>query len=390
MGVREDGRLLFCAKCLRTLTAESLSLLGLKGTSTVIFSLAREHGKSPMKPIAIHHRKGSFSDRWIEYCQANQVPFVLVDCYSSEIIQRLRDASALLWHIAHGVATDILMARHVLNAAEVMRLPVFPNWAAQWHFDDKVAQKYLLESIGAPLVPTFAFFDLQSALAWIDSTTFPKVFKLRRGSGSRNVRLVRTPKEARRLARKAFRFGYKPSGALLDSIVARKLQKSQQEGRLWSFLRSIPAKVRHRLAHDFMMGRERGYVYFQDFVPNNDHDTRVTVIGKRAFCFRRRVRSGDFRASGSGQILFDQEAINRECIQIAFGIAQRLGTQSLAFDFVKNEDGQVQVIEVSFGYVPKLVYDCGGFWDSDLQWHAGAMRPEDAILEDMLTVLSNS
>ena len=39
----------------------------------------------------------------------------------------------------------------------------------------------------------------------------------------------------------------------------------------------------------------RGYVYFQDFIPDNQFDTRVTVIGNRAFAFIRKVRPGDFR-----------------------------------------------------------------------------------------------
>lgn len=43
---------------------------------------------------------------------------------------------------------------------------------------------------------------------------------------------------------------------------------------------------------------ERGYAYFQDFIPNNDSDTRVVVIGgKFAAAEKRMVRKDDFRAS---------------------------------------------------------------------------------------------
>jgi len=341
-----------------------------------------------MKPLAIHHRKGSFSDRWIEYCLEKGIPYDVVDCYSSDIIERLRPASALLWHIGHGVASDMLMGRHVLNAAELMGLAVFPNWATQWHFDDKIAQKYLLESIDAPLIPTYVFFDLESALAWIENARFPKVFKLRRGSGSRNVRLARTPEEARNFARKAFRAGYKPSGAMLDSVTASKVQKAFKEARLWEFMRAAPRKVRHRLTLDFLMGRERGYVYFQDFMENNDHDTRVAVIGQRAFGFHRQVRDGDFRASGSGRIVYDRGAIDPDCIRTAFQTAHRLKAQSMAFDFVTDSLGRVQIVEVSFGYASKPVYDCGGFWDPDLNWHDRPTWPEHAIMEDILAEVS--
>lgn len=340
-----------------------------------------------MKPIAIHPREDSFSGRWIEYCKEHRVDYCLVDCYAPNIISRLENTSALLWHFSQGVAADLLMGRHVLNAAEILGLEVFPNRVTQWHFDDKIAQKYLLEAIRAPMAPAYAFFDLESARHWIESATFPKVFKLRRGSGSQNVYLVRTPGEAARLARKAFGFGFNPSGALLNSIAVWKVRQASRAGKLWKFLRTVPRKVRRRLAFDLLMGRERGYVYFQEFIPNNQFDTRVTVIGPRAFAFRRRVRAGDFRASGSGQIVYGREAIDPECLRTAFRVAQQLEAQSIAFDFVHDPSGRALIVEVSFGYLPEAVYDCGGFWDPELAWHATPTWPEHAILEDVLTAV---
>lgn len=38
--------------------------------------------------IAIHDRKGSFSDRWIKYCQINKVPYKVVDCNASDIVSQ--------------------------------------------------------------------------------------------------------------------------------------------------------------------------------------------------------------------------------------------------------------------------------------------------------------
>ena len=346
-----------------------------------------------MKPLAIHARTESFSDRWIEFCQEYDVPYTLVNCYHWDIMDKLRETSALLWHIGHGSATDILMGRHVLNAAEIMGLAVFPNRATQWHFDDKIAQKYLLESIGAPLVSTYVFFDLQSAREWINETSFPKVFKLRRGAGSRNIRLVRDKDEAWRLVRQAFYFGYKPSGTLLGSawkVNAWKAKQAHSQGKLWDFIRTIPAKALHRIQLDFLMGRERGYVYFQDFMPHNDYDTRITIIGNRAFGFCRRVRPNDFRASGSGLIVYDRAAISPECIRTAFLVAHCLGFQSMAFDFVKDVQGQPHILEVSYGFDPKPVFDCGGFWDQSLTWHDTPRWPEHAIIEDVLAVVRST
>ena len=85
---------------------------------------------------------------------------------------------------------------------------VFPDFRTNWHFDDKLGQKYLLEALGIPLVPTHVFYDKKTALEWASKTTFPKVFKLRGGAGSANVKLARTKKEAVKLIRKAFGKGF--------------------------------------------------------------------------------------------------------------------------------------------------------------------------------------
>src|SRR5690606_9843799 len=71
-------------------------------------------------------------------------------------------------------------------------------------------------------------------------------------------------------------------------------------------------------------GKERGYVYFQEFVGGNDSDIRVVVIGGRAFAIRRMVRKNDFRASGSGRILYDPAIIPLSAVAMAFELAGRM------------------------------------------------------------------
>jgi len=140
--------------------------------------------------IAIHKRPGSFSDRWIEYCNQKNINYKIVNCYDSDIINQLKDCSGLMWHWNHGDYREQNFARQLIISIEKMGAKVFPNSNTCWHFDDKVGQKYLLEAIGAPLAPTYVFYDKKSAFDWIDKTTFPKVFKLRGGAGSLNVKLV--------------------------------------------------------------------------------------------------------------------------------------------------------------------------------------------------------
>lgn len=48
--------------------------------------------------IAIAERKGSFSDYWIAYCEDNNIPFIRVNPYDSDIINQVKDCDAFMWH----------------------------------------------------------------------------------------------------------------------------------------------------------------------------------------------------------------------------------------------------------------------------------------------------
>ena len=337
--------------------------------------------------FAIHRREGSFSDRWIEYCEVQGIQYKVVNCLDSDIVKQLSSSDVLLWHWSHADPREQLMARHVIRAAEMMGVKAFPNTSSCWHFDDKIAQKYLLEAIGAPLVPTYVFYDLKEALRWIDQTSFPKVFKLRRGAGSNNVKLARSAAEARALAKRAFSSGFSPVPHYGQDALKR-YRVAKKRGDLLSVVKRLPRVLTTIQGNRNMMAREKGYIYFQDFIPGNDFDTRVTVVGDRAFAYTRNVRPGDFRASGSGDVVYDTGRINRKCLEIAFDVTRKVESQSMAFDFVLGEQQQPLILEVSYGYIPQLVHSCTGYWDGRLNWCEGQVWPQDAIIIDLLKDIS--
>ena len=335
------------------------------------------------RPLAIHHRRTSYSERWIAYCESHGIPYTIVDCLEPAILSRLAEARALLWHWHHEDPSSVLIAREVIMAVERMGLAVFPNTRTCWHYDDKVGQKYLLEAVGAPLIPTYIFYDLDSAEDWIESAAFPKVFKLRKGAGSQNVRLVPDARAARALAGQAFGRGFRPIAGYTADLSRRFASARKREGVFEALLR-LPRTLARIRRLNSELGRERGYLYFQDFLDGNPFDTRVTVIGDRAFAFTRDVRPGDFRASGSGRIVYDPRRIRPECIDIAFDVTRRLESQSMAFDFVLDGGGAPRIAEVSYCYDARAVYDCAGHWDERHGWHEGHMWPEEAILIDLV------
>lgn len=332
--------------------------------------------------IAIHNRKGSFSDRWINYCEKQNLNYKIVNAYDSDIIEQLNDCDAFLWHHHHGIFSDTLFSQQLLSSLEHGKMKVFPDFNTAWHFDDKIAQKYLLEKIDAPLVPSYVFYDKAEALEWIKNTSFPKVFKLRRGAGAANVSLITSKRKATKIINTAFSKGF-PAFNRIGHFKERINKVMHGKEDFTSIFKGI-----YRLIYSTEYGKaqpnEKGYAYFQDFIPNNDFDIRVIVIGKRAFALKRFVRKGDFRASGSGEISYCKEDIDVRCIEIAFQVNEKLKTQTIGYDFVFDKNNKPLIVEISYGFAVKPYDPCPGYWDDHLNWHEGKFNPQEWMIEDLI------
>jgi len=332
--------------------------------------------------IAIHNRPGSFSDRWIKYCEENDIPYKIVNAYDSDIVHQVDDCTAFMWHHTHCDYRDKLFAKQLIYSLEAKGLKVFPDFHTTWHFDDKVGQKYLLGAIGAPFVPSYVFYNKKEAIEWVNQTTFPKVFKLREGAGSANVQLVPTKKGAIHLVNRAFGKGF-PQFNRRENLKERIRKYKEGKDTLWGVCKGIGRLIiPTELAK--MVGPEKGYVYFQDFIPNNVFDIRIIIVGDKAFVIKLLVRKNDFRASGSGNIIYKKQAIDERCVQIAFNINDKIKAQSIAFDFVFDANNQPLIIEISYGFMAKGYDPCEGYWDKDLNWHEGAFNPYGWMVQLLL------
>lgn len=332
--------------------------------------------------IAIHNNNKGFTKRWISYCVDNNISYKLVNCYSSDIIEQLDECDTLLWHFYHNDYRDMLFARQLLYSLMAMGKKVFPDFNTAWHFDDKVGQKYLLESINAPLVPSYVFYTKDEAVKWINKTQFPKVFKLRGGAGAENVRLVRTRKEAIRLANIAFGSGFSKFnrlGYLKERIRKYKEGKDSIPGVLKGLARIFVPTTLAR-----MSTVEKGYAYFQDFLPENLFDIRVIVIGDKAFAIKRMTRKDDFRASGSGHIIYDINQIDERCVKLAFEVNAKIKSQCIAYDFIFDETQNPLIVEISYGFLTSGYDKCEGYWDKDMNWYEGSFNPYGWMLENLI------
>lgn len=329
-----------------------------------------------------------FSSRWAEAVQARGAAVKWLDLLGAEPLKQVSGCAGVMWHWFHYPHEQRLAALPILRVVEEhLRIPVFPDLATCWHYDDKIAQSYLLEALGIPHPQTRVFWRKEDALAWCEKAEYPVVAKLSGGAGSMNVRLIRDAAAARAYVKQCFS---------ASGILVRPGLPANRLGRCWARLKRATKRAAQAPAYvlcdrfpalpnrTFWMP-QKNYALFQEFLSGNEFDTRVTVIGNRAFAFRRLNRPGDFRASGSGRIEHDPEAIDKRCIRAAFDAARKLKSQSMSFDFLFRGEGREPVVgEVSYCYADWAVQQCPGHWDAALNWHAGRLWPQEAHAEDFL------
>lgn len=331
--------------------------------------------------IGIQNNPRGFAKKWIEYCNEQNINYKLIDVYSSDAIAQLKDCDAFMWHTDHLSRKDYQVAKRLLTAVEHSGKICFPSIYENWHYDDKVAQKYLLEAIDAPLIPSYVFYDEQEALDWAAHTSWPKVFKLTGGAGSSNVRLIHSEKEAQKIIHRAFRRGF----IAFDQrkyFLEETFSKYRKHKSLWRLLKSFRHLLKP-LNKNWVNHIEKDYVYFQEFMPNNDYDLRLVVVNQeRIFGLKRYNRVGDFKASGSGNMDYLNNNVDKSILKLALEVAKRLKMNSVAYDIVFDKDQKPVIIEITYAYSTSAYEKCPGYWDSDFDWHDGEIGNYSAWMVD--------
>jgi len=335
----------------------------------------------------VHHNgeKQSFSDRWFQLAKEWGIDAVAVDVFSKDVIPQIAACDAFMWRCDPS-ALPRLYAKRLLYAIEKgLGLPVFPNLKSSWHFEDKIGQYYFLSAAGIPTPATRIFWQREQAKRFCETAEYPFVLKLSAGYQASNVRLMRNREEALFYVDQLFTHGVTGLGYKPTSRPRQLLRRLRAAAAL--------VKGNHPYAPTEQAELQHGYFFAQEFLPDNDFDVRITIIGNRAFVFRRLNRPDDFRASGSGRIDWNPHEIGEELVRFAFNVARKLNAQTVAVDIIRRGTEPV-IVELTLSYASWAVRDCSGHWTlhgnpetGDLKWLDGSMRPEDAIFTDFMTPL---
>ncbi len=248
--------------------------------------------------------------RWTKYrrfLETNGIAYDLYDLHAHDWIEKARSFDVVVNLVSNEMSrlAETQVKYHFLESC--LGIMCYPSAAHALLYENKCLEAWIAEARGLPFAPTHISHSREDALALIGKARYPLVSKVNHSSGSMGVELIRTPREARRIVRKAF---------------------SRNGRRVY-----VP------------WFRQKGYVYFQEYVPNDGHDIRVILAGDRAFGYYRKVLKGDFRASGMSTV--ERRALPEEAIRLALEVRKHVPSPQLVVDMVRGLDGRYAIIEFS-------------------------------------------
>lgn len=327
----------------------------------------------------------SFSEKYLEIISRNKIPNIIINPNSYALFENVRSCSHLLFRHSQG-DTDKILYESIYNIARnILGVKCSPNYETYWPYEDKVKEYYLLRNHGFPIIESNIFWNREDSESYLSNTKYPIIAKLPKGAGSSNVIKLNSISEGTKVIHQIFGKGVKSRGLKSNSnlfspskLGLRKYSRAVLKSNLinWGLLKDKTDYPEWQIQKDVII--------FQKFLPGNDFDTRVTVIGDKAISYRRFVRTNDFRASGSGKFDVDHNKINLECIRIALDISKKLGFTTMAYDFIYDENKIPHINEISYCFVDWMVEKCPGYWDENLEWHPGRQWPQHYQLEDFL------
>src|SRR5690606_16083154 len=325
----------------------------------------------------------NWSIAWVNYCKENKLNYEIINPYKNGIITKLMGFDIILWHYSNYSFKDMLMAKNILFTLEDHGKKVFPSFKDAWHFDDKLAETYLLESVNAPIPKSYYYYDMQSLELDIKNLSFPIIAKLRNGSGSHNVKMIKSEEELRLYGKKMFTSGLSSAPSLMykasSNIKSSKSLKTfiNRAKRIPEFLKSLSNAKKFNI--------ERGYVYLQEFVPNDGYDLKIVVIGDKLSFIGRNIREGEFRASGGGDIFYEKNKVTQNVIDSAFATSDKLQFKCMGYDYVVNKDtGEGIIIEISYGFSHHALLDAKGYFDREGNWYDKPLNVPYEIINQML------
>jgi glutathione synthase/RimK-type ligase-like ATP-grasp enzyme len=247
---------------------------------------------------------------WTKYerfLKNNSFPFKHFDVHRSDWLSESKQFDVIIWG-CEGVSPDIEEHKRKTFILEKYCAKVcFPSFETLMWNEDKIFQYEWLRLFNFPVTETFISHSCAEVLDRIHQLDYPLVTKVHVGAGSLGVELVKNCREAQ--------------------IIARQIFSPVGRSTYWPFY------------------RQKGFVYFQKFQPNEGYDLRVIAVGDKVFGYYRDVPKDEFRASGMG--LVRKGALPEDAVELAMQLIKKLDLVIASVDMLRDPAGELHIIEVS-------------------------------------------
>jgi glutathione synthase/RimK-type ligase-like ATP-grasp enzyme len=247
--------------------------------------------------------------KYERFLKANHIPYAFYDIHKSDFIQKATSFDVIIWTTPSNFSAQYEAKSKITLLEKHLGKICIPSSSEIWYYEDKARQNWLFEINNVPSIKTFVSFSKSEALIFIKTTNYPIISKEATNSGSRGVIILKNQLQARKFCTQVFG----PGRRIISSTYLR----------------------------------QKNYVIFQEFLPNEGYDLRVYIIGNNFLGIYRDVPKGDFRASGGGLIV--KKDIPREALLFAKRVKESLPPSLyLSVDLLKSTiDNQYYVTEVS-------------------------------------------
>ncbi len=248
--------------------------------------------------------------RWTKYCRfldKNSFHYDFYNIHACDWIENAKPYDIIIGMPSSDLS-DLLEIRSKYFLLEnLLGKTCYPSSFHAYFYENKSLEEYISQISGFPFVTTYISHDKEDALRLVENLTYPMVSKIDPSSASTGVELVRSAKQGRKIVKQAF------------STNGRKVHVNYF--------------------------RQKNYIFFQDYVPNDGYDIRVIVVGNRLFGYYRKVLKGDFRASGMNQV--EKKALPEKAMRIALEVNKILDSPQLVVDMVHGLEDKYYIIEIS-------------------------------------------
>lgn len=245
--------------------------------------------------------------RYARFLEKNSFPYGIYAIQRQDWLEKAGDFDVIVGVISNASfhLEEIRRKYYVLET--LLKKVCFPSMQDTCLYEDKILEAHLSKIYGIPFVPTYVSHEKEDALRMIESLEYPVISKVNPSSSSVGVELIRSQAQARNIVNQVF------------SNNGRKIH--------------------------IVYSRQKNYIYFQQFIPNDGYDLRVIVVGNRVFGYYRKAPKDDFRASGMHHE--EKRSLPAEAMKIARKVNQAVKSPQLVVDMLHGQDGNYYINEYS-------------------------------------------